>query len=129
MEAEYESGVALSESEREALDRLDEIAYREDMRFTFRLEAGEIVFMNSHTTLHTRAAFEHWNEPERKRLLLRLWLEAREPRSVVPEIAIYSGRTSGIPKRGRGAPAGFVRRVSNPAVSGEAIRGDPNAGS
>ena len=112
MEAEHELGVALSATEREALDRLDEISCREDMRVTIRLEAGEIVFMNSHTTLHTRSAFEDWEQPARKRLLLRLWLEACEPRPVLPEIAIYGGRINSIPKRGAGTPAGFERRAA-----------------
>lgn len=109
IEAERATGNELSNIEQDALDLFDEIAYREDMCVSFNLEPGEVLFMNSHTTLHTRTAFEDWKTPTRKRLLLRLWLAAYEPRPLVPDIAIYSGNTNGVPKRGRGEPAGFQR--------------------
>ena len=117
MEAERESGIALSSVETEALDLFDDIAYRDDMHASFALDAGEILLLNSHTTLHTRTAFEDWDDPARRRLLLRLWLAAYEPRPVVPEIAIYSGDPNGIPKRGHGEPAGFVRVASADLMS------------
>ena len=109
IEAERATGNVLSSIEQEALDLFDEIAYREDMRASFNLEPGEVLLMNSHTTLHTRTAFEDWQDPAQKRLLLRLWLAAYERRPLVPDISIYSGNTNGIPKRGRGQPAGFQR--------------------
>ena len=109
MEAEAASGDVLSGDEKDALDLFDEIAYREDMRASFMLAPGEVLFMNSYTTLHTRSAFEDWEDASEKRLLLRLWLAANEPRPVVPEVAVYSGNPNGIPIRGAGDPAGFER--------------------
>jgi hypothetical protein len=109
MEAEAASENVLTGGPKEALDLFDEIANREDMRTSFRLEPGEVLFMNSYTTLHTRTAFEDWQDPAKKRLLLRLWLAAHEPRPVVADVAIYSGNPNGIPVRGSGAPAGFER--------------------
>lgn len=109
IEAELATGNVLSRVEQDALDLFDEIAYREDMHASFNLEPGEVLFMNSHTTLHTHTAFEDWETPDQKRLLLRLWLAAYEPRPLAPDMAIYSGNTSGIPKRGQGDPAGFQR--------------------
>jgi hypothetical protein len=35
---------------------------------------GDIQILNNHVTLHSRRGFEDWPEPERKRHLLRLWL-------------------------------------------------------
>lgn len=57
--------------------------------------------------LLARSEFEDWDEPERKRLMLRLWLDAesnRRRRPVVPQIHIYenAGGRSGIdPQPGR----------------------------
>ena len=36
--------------------------------------SGDIQFLNNRVILHSRTDFEDWDEPEKKRLLLRLWL-------------------------------------------------------
>jgi hypothetical protein len=63
--------------------------------------------------MHARSEFEDWDEPERKRLMLRLWLDAeRKRRPVVPEIHIYKnqGGRSGIdPQPGRTRPGAAYR--------------------
>lgn len=49
--------------------------------------------------MHARSEFEDWEDPEKKRLMLRLWLDVeRKPRPVVREIHIYenAGGRSGI---------------------------------
>jgi hypothetical protein len=49
--------------------------------------------------MHARSEFDDWEEPEKKRLMLRLWLDVeRNPRPVVREIHIYenAGGRSGI---------------------------------
>ena len=48
---------------------------------------GDIQLLSNHSVLHSRAAFEDYPEPERKRDLLRLWLNVREGRPLVPEFA------------------------------------------
>lgn len=57
------------------------------------------------TRLHARSEFDDWDEPEKKRLMLRLWLDVeRKARPVVREIHIYEnvGGRSGIdPQPGR----------------------------
>ena len=40
-------------------------------------EQGDISYVSNHTTLHSRTDFEDYEEPERKRHLLRLWLSTR----------------------------------------------------
>jgi len=51
---------------------------------------GDIFCLNNHVTLHSRGAFEDWPEPERKRHLLRLWLDTNGARPLPPEIARQS---------------------------------------
>jgi hypothetical protein len=49
------------------------------------LERGDMQFINNYTTLHARTAFEDYPEPERRRLMVRLWLRSfglRRPRRV-----------------------------------------------
>jgi hypothetical protein len=78
----------------EALDVLDGFADR--VKATFPLEPGEILLLNNLTTLHARTGFEDWPEPERKRLLLRLWLNRDGFRQTSPNLHLY-GVGDGIP--------------------------------
>jgi hypothetical protein len=97
---------AFTPQEIEAIDTFRETAQR--LQFETRLEAGEATFLNNYTVMHARSEFEDWDEPERKRLMLRLWLDAeRKCRPVVPEIRIYENQDgrSGIDYQpGRGRP-------------------------
>ena len=43
-------------------------------------------FAFSHVTLHARTEFEDWPEPERRRHLLRVWLNTPGARPLVPEV-------------------------------------------
>jgi alpha-ketoglutarate-dependent taurine dioxygenase len=62
-------------------DQLDEIALRPylpdvlDLRAEFTMQPGEMFFINNRWVLHNRTAFEDHPEPERRRHLVRLWLE------------------------------------------------------
>jgi hypothetical protein len=91
----------------------------EALQFETRLEPGEATFLNNYTILHARSEFADWDEPERKRLMLRLWLDAeRNVRPVVPQIHIYenTGGRSGIdPQPGR-MPAVAAYRTPDEAV-------------
>lgn len=57
-----------------ALETFDRIVRREDLAHTMWLEPGDIQIINSHVTLHSRTEFADHAEPEKKRLLFRLWL-------------------------------------------------------
>ena len=50
-------------------------------------KVGDIQLLNNHTTLHARTDFEDFDEPERKRRLLRLWLNLPNGRPLTPEFA------------------------------------------
>jgi hypothetical protein len=60
----------------EAIDLFTSIAEEPDLRLDMWLEVGDMQFVHNHTILHDRTAYEDWDEPERKRHLLRLWLAA-----------------------------------------------------
>lgn len=88
---------AFTPEEIQAIDLFRATAKR--LQFETRLEAGEATFLNNYTVMHARSEFEDWDEPEQKRLMLRLWLDAeRKCRPVVLEIHIYEnkGGRSGI---------------------------------
>ncbi len=88
-------GVPLTGPEREALDLMSALCAREDMRLDMMLEPGDMQFCNNYTTAHARTEFEDWPEPERRRLMLRLWLSFEERRPLAPDF----GEHDGIPAR------------------------------
>ena len=79
--------------------------------FQFRLQPGDVAWMNNYTILHGRNEFTDGEEASRQRHLMRLWLDVPNGRPVVPEIRIYENRDgrSGIdPQPGR-TPASIHR--------------------
>ena len=99
-------GRNFTEEEIDAIDTFRATAER--LQFETRLEPGEASFVNNYTIMHARSEFDDWDEPNKKRLMLRLWLDAeRKQRPVVREIHIYEnkGGRSGIDYQpGRGLP-------------------------
>lgn len=81
IEAGHEkAGEPLIREQREALDLLDHILRRPELRVEFSLKPGELLWVNNHWIFHSRTAFEDHPEPERRRHLIRLWL-AHDPQS------------------------------------------------
>ena len=64
----------LSSAQRETMDALDAILQRPELMFTMHLEPGDVQILDNHTMLHSRTDFVDHVEPEKKRLLCRLWL-------------------------------------------------------
>jgi hypothetical protein len=64
----------LSAKQREAMDVLDDILRRPELMFTTYLAPGDMQILSNHTMLHSRTEFTDHTDPERKRLLYRLWL-------------------------------------------------------
>jgi len=58
----------------EALDRLDALLRSPRFMAGMWLRPGDLQLMNNHAVLHSRTPFEDHAEPERRRLLWRLWL-------------------------------------------------------
>jgi len=92
-----ELGLKYTTEELDALDTYRATARK--LQFETRLEPGDASFLNNYTVMHARSEFEDWDEPDKKRLMLRLWLDAhRDQRPAVREIHIYQnkGGASGI---------------------------------
>jgi hypothetical protein len=51
------------------------------------LEPGSMMFINNHTAFHMRTEFEDYDEPERKRHLLRAWLSLPNSRELPASFA------------------------------------------
>jgi hypothetical protein len=64
----------LAPAHREALETFDRLVRRPDLAHTMWLAPGDLQLINSHFTLHSRTNFTDEPEPERRRLLYRLWL-------------------------------------------------------
>ena len=56
------------------MDKLDEILRRPKFMYKMYLEPGNLQFLNNHVMLHSRTDYIDYKEPERLRLLQRLWL-------------------------------------------------------
>ena len=65
----------LSAVETEALDILDSIVHRPELRIDMMLEPGDIQLANNHLVLHSRTSFEDFDDLDQRRKLLRLWLK------------------------------------------------------
>ena len=80
----------LSTDENAILDLMDDIAFQARLEFPFN--EGDIQFCNNYTVMHGRAAHAIVNEEERKRILMRIWLDMPgEVRPFVDEALIRCG--------------------------------------
>lgn len=59
----------------EALEMFRAVSERDDLLHRVMLEPGDLQFLNNRTVLHGRTEFEDYDDLDRKRLMLRLWLE------------------------------------------------------
>jgi hypothetical protein len=95
---EAAAGRPMGEAELAVLDCFEEISKRPEFMLEFTLQPGEMYFLNNYTILHARTAFDDYDEEDRRRHLLRLWLEAPWMRTVHPYtrgggIKAVAGRT------------------------------------
>ena len=65
----------LSESQKEALTYLDNFMLEEDMIMSYDLKPDDMVFSDNHWIIHGRTAFEDYDDPNLKRLMLRTWIK------------------------------------------------------
>jgi hypothetical protein len=95
---EAAAGRPMGEAELRVLDRFEEVTKRPELMLEFTLQPGEIYFINNYTILHARTAFDDGDtEEDRRRHLLRLWLEVPQMRPVHPHIR--SGGIEAVPGR------------------------------
>ena len=84
-------GAPLSRVEREALDAFDAILLDPSIRLDMMLEPSDIQFANNYAVLHSRTGFEDFDDPERRRRLLRLWLKMPNARTLAPDFPGRNG--------------------------------------
>ena len=65
----------LSPAQLEAMAVLDQMNADPRFSVTMDLRPGDMQFLNNHVILHNRTAYEDHPEPERRRDLIRLWLD------------------------------------------------------
>ncbi len=106
MQATRKGNFTLSPEESAALAFLNETAGRKDIVLEMMMEPGDMQFCFNHTVLHSRTEFEEWDEPERKRHLLRLWLNISDGRKLAAEFADRYGAGTGM---GVPPPSGQVQ--------------------
>lgn len=70
-------GEPITDEENAIFDLIDEIAFNLCLEFPFG--KGDIQFCNNYTTLHGRAAHAMVTEEDRKRVLMRIWLDMPGP--------------------------------------------------
>ncbi|KIZ05655.1 hypothetical protein MNEG_2302 [Monoraphidium neglectum] len=64
----------LTKAHYEAMELFNQLARSDELRQDHMLQPGEIELLSNHTQLHTRAAFEDYDDVDQRRHLLRLWL-------------------------------------------------------
>jgi hypothetical protein len=72
----------LRPEQRELLELIEAIANDPRFRLDMDFEVGDVQLLNNAVILHARNAYEDFDDPARKRHLLRLWLTAHDFRSV-----------------------------------------------
>jgi hypothetical protein len=92
IELGYEmNGVTLSQVEVQALDLFDQIMHDEKVRLDMMLEPGDLLFANNYAVMHSRTSFEEFDEIEKRRKLLRLWLKVPNARILAAEFPGRNG--------------------------------------
>ena len=68
----------LTERQLQAMELLESIANDPEFHLEMDFRPGDIQLLNNATILHSREEYEDFEEPERRRHLLRLWLAAHD---------------------------------------------------
>ena len=72
----------------EALDMVEALANDPRLNMTMAFEPGDMQIVHNHQIMHDRTAYEDWEERDRRRYLLRLWLA---PPDGVPLPSAFAG--------------------------------------
>ena len=84
----------LTTEERKALDLVDALAQRDDLRFDMAFEPGDIQYLNNYVAFHSRTGFRDGELPAQKRFLMRLWLQSPDARALSRPLARPQGERS-----------------------------------
>lgn len=111
-------GMPLTDEDIAALNTFDKVATAPENRLAFFLERGDMLIVNNYTVMHARTSFQNFPEPERKRHLVRLWMDRPGFRNVPGEYIFHE--VNGVPKReGKSASLNFKKLYADdPVASG-----------
>lgn len=84
----------LTGAEREALDLVDALAQRDDLRFDMAFEPGDIQYLNNYVAFHSRTGFQDGPGKDQQRFLMRLWLQSPDARALSRPLARPQGERS-----------------------------------
>lgn len=90
----------LTIEQKSALHLLEEMANDPSFHLKVTLEPGDILLLNNFITLHARSLYEDFEEIEKKRLLLRLWLSVPNSRPLHPVLKPLFGSVAAGELRG-----------------------------
>jgi len=95
------AGTPLNDLQQAAVDYIRELSTHDDFLLHMDFRPGDIQLINNHCTLHARGEYEDWDDEQKKRLLLRLWLNVPNGRPLAPEFAnrLNTGARGGVTKR------------------------------
>jgi hypothetical protein len=82
-------GREMSQADSALLDFVDSVA--DEVRLDLPFQQGDMQFCNNYTVLHGRAAHAVVPEEERKRVLMRIWLDMSDVRAFADEAIIRYG--------------------------------------
>jgi len=96
-----EDGVDCDPAGLEAFEHFQDTAAKDGLLYQRMLESGDLLFLNNRTVMHGRTAFEDFEDVDRKRLMLRLWLKMPDwpdaPESMTLERDRKTPRKEGAP--------------------------------
>lgn len=102
-----EAGVPLTGAQIEALDLLDRLCASPELRLPFRMQPGDLLMVNNLAVLHARTQFEDHTEMDKRRHMVRLWIEAPAGFRAMPRaMNFFNGGRCGIPFQA-GQQAGY----------------------
>lgn len=84
----------MSPEQIDAVELIAAVAAEPGMYIERMFEPGTIAFTNNHTVFHMRTDFEDWDDPARKRHLLRVWLSLPNSRRLPDSFKGFFGDTS-----------------------------------
>lgn len=94
----HEEVPRLTPAHLEAIRVFNDLASSDELRMDYVLQPGDIQLLSNHTCLHSRSGFVDFDEPEKKRHLLRLWISPEDER---PLPAVYEELYGGTVEPGK----------------------------